>query len=79
MEYLGKLNDSAKETYGFKSRKCPSVVKELVHFEEDSKLMIRNIQYRNIKNKFAKKLADDAKVIKSAKELFLNADKSRNI
>ena len=41
--------------------------------------MIRNIQYRNIKNKFAKKLADNVKVIKSAKELFINADKSRNI
>ena len=41
--------------------------------------MIRNIQYRNIKNKFPKKLGDDVKVINSAKELFVNADKSRNI
>ena len=44
LEYLGKLSDSAKEAYGFKSRKCPPVVKELVQFEEDFKLMIRDIQ-----------------------------------
>ena len=29
-----------------------SIVKALVRFEEDFKVMIRNIQYRNIKNKF---------------------------
>ena len=73
------FTESLKETYGFKSSKCPPVVKELATFEKDLKLMIRNIQYRNIKNKFAKKLAEDVKLIKHAKELFVNADKSRNI
>ena len=67
------------ETYGFKSKKCPLAVKELLDFEEDLKLMIRNIQYKNIKKKFSNKLADDVKLIKSAKELFVNAHKSRNI
>ena len=32
LEYLGKLNNSAKETWGFKPRKCLPVVKELVNF-----------------------------------------------
>ena len=32
LEYLGKLNNSAKETWGFKSRKCLPVVKELDNF-----------------------------------------------
>ena len=43
--------------------------------------MIRNIPYRINKNKLKskKKLADDAKLLKSAKELFVNDDKLRNI
>ena len=42
-------------------------------------LIQRNIQSRNNENKFAEKLAEDLKLIKSAKELFVNANKSRNI
>ena len=72
LEYLGKLNDSVTETYRSKSRKCPPVVKELLNLEQDLKLIIRNIQYRTIKNKFAKKLVHDVKLIKSSKELFVN-------
>ena len=41
LEYLGKLNNSIKETYGFKSRKCPPTVKEMTNFEEDLRLMIK--------------------------------------
>ena len=37
-KHLGKLNGSVKETYGFKCRKCPPVVKELVHFEEKNRM-----------------------------------------
>ena len=79
LEYLGKLNNSTKESYGFKSRKCPPTVKEMTNFEEDFRLMIKNLEYRNIKNEFSKKLADDIKLIKSTKEMLINADKSRNI
>ena len=42
-------------------------------------LIQRNIQSRNNENKFAEKLQEDLKLIKSAKELFVNANKSRNI
>ena len=79
LEYLGKLNNSTKEPYGFKSRKYPPTVKEMTNFEEDLRLMIKNLEYRNIKNEFLKKLADDIKLIKSTKEMLINADKSRNI
>ena len=34
LEYLCKLNDSAKETYRRSSRTCPPVVKELANFEK---------------------------------------------
>ena len=42
-------------------------------------LIQRNIQSRNNENKLAEKLEEDLKLIKSAKELFVNANKSRNI
>ena len=35
LEYIGKLNNSAKGSYGFKSRTCPPIVKEMTNFEED--------------------------------------------
>ena len=79
LEYLGKLSNSTKESDGFKSRKCPPVVKEMSNFEEDLRLMIKNLEYREVKNSFSKKLANDVKLIKNTKELLVNADKSRNI
>ena len=79
LEYLGKLNNFTKESYGFKSRKCPPTVKEMTNFEEDLRLIIKNLKYRNIKNEFSEKLADDIKLIKGTKEMLINADKSRNI
>ena len=79
LEYLGKLNNSTEESYGFKSRKCPPTVKEMTNFEEDLRLMIKNLKYRNVENEFSKKLAGDIKLIKNSKEMLINADKSRNI
>ena len=80
LEYLGKLNNSTKESYGLKSRKCPPTVKEMTNFEEDLiKLMIKNLECRNVKNEFSKKLADHIKLIKNTKEMLINADKSQNI
>ena len=50
LEYLGKLHNSTEESYGFKSRKCPPTVKEMTNFEEDLRLMIKNLKYRNVEN-----------------------------
>ena len=60
LEYLGKLNNYTKESYSFKSRKCPPTVNEMTTFEEDFRLMIKNLEYRDVKNEFSKKLADDS-------------------
>ena len=79
LEYLGKLNNSTKEPYRFKSRKCPPTVKEMTNFEEDLRLMTKNLEYRDVKNEFSKKLVDNIKLIKNTKEMLIYADKSRNI
>ena len=40
----------------------------MTNFEEDLiKLMIKNLEYRNVKNEFPKKLADHIKLIKNTK------------
>ena len=79
LEYLGKLNNSTKESYGFKSRKCPPAVKEMINFEEDLRLMTKKLEYREVKNEFSKKLVDNIKLIKNTKEMLIYANKSRNI
>ena len=79
LEYLGKLNNSTKESYGFKSRKCPPAVKEMINFEEDLRLMTKKLEYREVKNEFSKKLVDNIKLIKNTNEMLIYANKSRNI
>ena len=79
LEHLGKLNNSTKESYDFKSRTCPPTVKGMTNFEEDLRLMRKNLEYRDAKNEFSKKLMDNIKLIKNTKEMLINADKSRNI
>ena len=37
--------------------------------------MIKSFEYRDVKNEFSKKLADDIKLIKNIKEILINADK----
>ena len=79
LEYLAILHNSTKESYVFKSRKCIPTVKEMTNFEEDLRLVIRNLEYRNVNSEFSKELVDDIKLIKNAKKMLINADKSRNI
>ena len=54
LEFLGKLESTEKETYGFKSRNCPPIVAEVANFEHDLMMMIKNIQLKYIKNNLRK-------------------------
>ena len=77
LQVLGKLESNRKQTYGFKSPKCPQ--DELAPFESDLQRMTSNIEFRPIRNKFLSKLSKDIKNIKKTKELLINADKSTKI
>ena len=59
LEFLGKLDSTEKETYGFRSRNCPPIVEEVANFENDLMLMIKNVQFKYIKNNFQTKLKED--------------------
>ena len=52
LQFLGKLNNSGKENYGFKNTKCIPCVDEVVDFENDMAKMIKNIPFRIAKFTF---------------------------
>ena len=79
LQFLGKLEENNKETYGFKSRICPQSVDELSKFEDDLMLMIKNIDFRNVYSKFQEKLKYVITKIRSSKKVIVPADKTRNL
>ena len=70
---------SDKQTYGFRSRKCPPVVAELKDFEIDLWKLINNIEFRHVRNDFQDKLKQDIRDIKLSGKLVVPADKSTNL
>ena len=79
LEFLGKLDSVQKETFGFKSNKCPPAVDDLAAFESDLIMMIKNIEFRPVRDKFQSELKNDMKSINNTDELLIAADKSTNI
>ena len=79
LDFLGKLDNQVKNTYGFNSSKCPPSVNELSSFESNLLMMIHNVEFQPVKNRFLSKLKEDVITIKSTKELLINVDKSSNI
>ena len=45
-----------KETFGFRTRKCPPRVEELEAFEDDLLRLIENVQFRKTKNDLQERL-----------------------
>ena len=79
LQFLGKLDNTVQVNYGFKTRKCPPCVEELLAFENDMTYMVKNVEFRNINNRFLAKLSADIKRMKTNDNLLIQADKSRNI
>ena len=63
LAFLGKLRSSDKDSYGFKTVKCSSSVKELVSFEIDMMDMIKNLEFKRINNEFQLNLRNDIRQI----------------
>ena len=79
LAFLGKLKGSDKDNYGFKTAKCPSLVKELVPIENDMMDMIKNLEFKRVNNEFQSNLRNDIRQIRESNNLFVSADKSKNI
>ena len=67
------------ETYGFKSKKTPPQISEMVSFEKDLFNLIDNINYRQVSDTFQSQLKEDVKKINSSDKVFVKADKTRNM
>ena len=56
-----------------------SSLKELVSFENDMMDMIKNLEFKRVNNEFQSNLRNDIRQIRRSNNLFISADKSRNI
>ena len=59
--------------------KCPSSVKELVHFENDMMNMTKKLEFDRVNNEFQSNLRNDIRQICRSNNLFISEHKSRNI
>ena len=76
---LGKIENEREQTYGFPTQKCPQTVDDLTNFEQHPYIMIKNIEFKFVSNNFQRQLTDCIKAINSSDNVFVSADKSRNI
>ena len=76
---LDSDDPESKETFGFRTRKCPPRVNELEAFEDDLLKMIENIDFRTASNDLQRRLDKDIQKIKNSKDVIVPADKTRNL
>ena len=67
------------EYYGFDSRRCPPQIEELKSFEDDMVKLIRSIEFRRPRDNFQRTLQRDAAHIRGSEDIFVPADKTRNV
>ena len=77
--FLGQLKSNGKDNHGFKTAKCPSSVNELVPFINDMTDMIKNLKFKRVNNEFQSNLRNDTRQIRKINNLFVTADKSKNM
>lgn len=68
-----------KETFGFNTTAQAPFLPELKKFEDDVFTLIRSIKFRNVTNDFQNDLKYNIGKIKSSDEIFVTADKTKNI
>ena len=73
-----KISDQ-NNPFGLPSNKTPPTILEMKSFENDVINLIENIKFRNAENQFQISLANDLKKINSSPNIFVFADKTRNI
>ena len=65
--------------YIFKSRKCPPQHQDLTQFENDLQELIKSVKFKKVKDNFLDQLHKDISSIKKSRNVFIFADKTRNI
>ena len=71
-------NDETKqerESYGFKTRKCPPQCQEMENFEKDVMNIVKNLELRKIKDEFQDRLKEDVKKINASLNILFSQTK----
>ena len=68
-----------KDIYSFNSAKSPPYIEELKPFEDDLIELIENLKFRCVQDAFQQRLRDDVRNIRSSTQVFVKADKIRNL
>ena len=71
--------ETQRETFGFKSSKPPPPIKETMAFEKDLWQLIASTQFSDRRQPFQRKLRKDLSHIKKSNDIFVHADKTRNL
>ena len=74
-----KYDNNIKETFGFKSRKCPPHCSDLIPFEKDVSDMVTSLKFRHVKDSFQRESNEDIHKIKISPNVFVFANKTNNI
>ena len=74
-----KCDNNIKETFRFKSRKCPPLCSNLITFEKDLSHMVTSLKFSHVKDSFQRELNEDICKIKSSLNAFVFAEKINNI
>ena len=74
-----RVEQPITQNYGLKSEGCPTQLKELAPFEEDLIQMVKEINFRKVKNDFHKKLSDDIRKIQRSDKTVTQAKKTSNM
>ena len=77
--YLNPSDTPTKRTLGFKTTRTAPQVKELQRFENDLYGVISDLEYTNFRYPFSRQLSQDFRKINNSNNIFLIADKTRNI
>ena len=74
-----KCDNNIKETFRFKSRKCPPFCSNLITFEKDLSHMVTSLKFSHVKDSFQRELNEDICKIKSSLNAFVFTEKTNNI
>ena len=66
-------------SYDLTSGRSPPQVKELIQFEDDLVRIVKELNFRKVKNNFQKVLCEDMKQVYTSKKTLTPADKTSNI
>ena len=77
--HLNPSDTPTKRTFGFKTTRTPPQVKELQRFENDLYRVFSDLEFTNFRSPFSRQLSQDVRRINNSRNIFLIADKTRNI